>query len=474
MKVFHATVVVLSLAFALAGGVSGQAFETRSTGDLFLVADGTLATESSPTQACVTLAGPNPTPATGTFESAALADGSAYDLNSDSVTLTVQLQSSGGGAAQAGTGFELGGSLQVGETEPVVAQPQSFAATQSPSSGTLTFPTGGIGETSGPVRLTVSLTPIQQGLPLAAAHDVQIVCGHANTKLASFTYAVPAASPPGGDEHGEEDEHAPGEVSIMNVAIISLVAAGATMLAGALVLAGRTISSRRIHLLLGATAGLLLAIAILDLIPESFELNEDAPYTIAFGVLGLFAVKWAVGQGSHGHGDHPHDHSHKSDHAHEKKTSSHSATLALIAFLALSFHRFVDGLVLPAAFELDSVVGYTAAAAVLLHQFPDGIAAASVFLAAGWRRVSVLRGVGVMALLTPVGAFAGLFLLGLSGIVGHLVALAAATFIFIALAELLPELQGREHRVVVAVGFGLGYLIAFGLDYVAALLGAGH
>lgn len=56
---------------------------------------------------------------------------------------------------------------------------------------------------------------------------------------------------------------------------------------------------------------------------------------------------------------------------------------------------------------------------------------------------------------------------------GHLIGLAAATFIFIALAELLPELGARQFRRVVIVGVVIGYIAAIGLETLASLVG-GH
>lgn len=430
------------------------------TGDLYLAGDGSLATTApdSPS-ACLTLSGPNAAADSKTF-ARDLAEG-AYAPLGGAVTLVVALAGQNG-ASQSGSGFALQGTLAFGTSTPIEAAPAQFGPAQSPSSATLTFPLEGAAETMGPLNLTLTLTPVGGPLPATLGQDVSVVCGHSDSRIASFNLQAPR--PLVGGEEGEE-VHEP--LPLPLVIAIALAAGGATLLAGALAVAGRTISERRLHLLLGATAGLLLAIALLDLIPEAIELNENAMVTIALGVLALFAVKWASGHShaaqDHQHGGLPHEHVH---------SPGHGSRLAFIAFFALSFHRFVDGLVLPAAFEVGSATGLAAAGAVLVHQFPDGLAAATVFLAAGWARRRVLAGVAVMAALTPVGAFVGLLFAGISGYLGHLIALAAATFIFIALAELIPELGNGKHRFTVALGFGLGYLAAFGIEYVAGLAGA--
>ena len=465
MLFLAALLVALPLAAA-------QQAAPQPTGDLYLTTDGTLARDPGTEGTCLALTGANPQPASNTW-TGQFGEGEIRPL-AESITLVLALAGANG-PAQSGSGFTLEGQLQFGEAAPLAAEPQRFGAGQAPPTASLTFPAEESPAGTGPLQLTVTLTPASAAGPLpGVGQDVRVVCGSPNSKIASFNLAAPAPAAPGEgeDEHGNEG----GPVSLTTVMAIALLAGAATLIAGALVLAGRTISQRRIHVLLGATAGLLLAIALVDLLPEAVEMNEAAPHTVAFGVLGLFLVKWAAGDHTHGHGNgrrHEHaDHDIEALAHHDHgRLASHSTKLALIAFFALSFHRFVDGLVLPAAFELDSVVGFAAAGAVLIHQFPDGIAAASVFLAAGWRRLKVIQGVGVMAILTPVGALVGLFFLGTGAVVGHLVALAAATFIFIALAELLPELQGPEHRFPVGVGFTLGFAGAFALTYIASLFG---
>lgn len=478
------TVAALALLLvALASPLAQGQESLESTGDLYLRSDGTLTREAGgAATSCLSLSGPGASAQTASFVTE-LADGH-YAPRAETLTVLVALAGSNG-APQSGTGFTLAGTATFGGNLTTESQPQNVAPGQSPTSLSLTFALPDeAAEVEGPLDLSLTLTPAQPVGPVTGAQDVNVLCDTPDTRLAAFTIATEHAAG-AGDAHAGEEEgaHDDEPISLATVMTVALLAALATLVAGAIVLAGRTVSQRRIHLLLGATAGLLLAVAILDLIPEAVELTESAPYTIAFGVLGLFLVRWAAGDHAHGHsgharaeGAHAHDadpdvNAHaSSDHA---KLASHSTKLALIAFFALSFHRFVDGLVLPAAFELDSLVGFAAAGAVLIHQFPDGIAAATIFLAAGWRRVKVMQGVGVMAVLTPLGSLAGLLFLNTEGIVGHLVALAAATFIFISLAELLPELQGREHRFPVAMGFTLGVLGAFALTLLAGLFG-GH
>ena len=436
------------------------------TGDLFLTAEGALAAgPGASATPCLALADPNATPATATF-TAPLAE-AEYRVAPGNLTLLLALDGANGPTQSGTSGFSVIAELVFGNASPLSAQTE-VGAGQSPTSLNLVFPLAEPLVATGEATLTLTLTPAAGPLPIGAAQDVRVLCDHEGTKLASFNLQGELAIPGEEDDHEGEGLALPGPV----VFGISVLAGLATLAAGLLALAGRTISERRIHLLLGVTAGLLLAIALIDLIPEAIEIEENAVFTVAFGILGLFVIKWASGSHGHGHGhgDHAHD---GHAHAHPHAGTGGVARLALLAFFALGFHRLVDGLVLPAGFEVGGATGIAAAGAILAHQFPDGIAGASVFLAAGWSRRKVALGVGVLAILTPVGTLLGLTFLGLSGLIGHLIALAAATFIFIALAELLPELNAPQFRRVVIVGVVIGYAAALVLETIASLFG-GH
>ncbi|MEK6974914.1 MAG: ZIP family metal transporter [Candidatus Thermoplasmatota archaeon] len=440
-----------------------------SSGDLYLRADGSLAAEPGSASNCLTLATGGANTVTGTFEGAPF--NGTYAVPEQSALLSLAFAQ----GATPGTGFTVAATLAIGSAPPAQASKAYGAGTAVDSPATLAFSVPAADNVTGPVVITVTLTKTG---PAPLGQSVSIVCGSPSTRLHAIQANLAAPPGPGGDDGG--DVTSGSGLSLPWVLGIAVLAGAITLLAGVMAIAGRTVSQRRIHFLLGATAGLLLAIAVLDLIPEAIELNEAAPFTIVGGLVVLFLVRHFAGDHGHDHAGHPHDaHDAEDEHGHEEahdaagheRVATHAAGLALVAFFALGFHRFVDGLVLPAAFELDSAVGFAAASAVLIHQFPDGIAAASVFLAAAWRRRKVLGGIAIMAALTPVGSLVGIFLVGSEKLVGHLVALAAATFIFIALAELLPELRAREQRMPVGLGFGVGIIVALIVVLIPAMVG---
>ncbi len=240
---------------------------------------------------------------------------------------------------------------------------------------------------------------------------------------------------------------------------VSGAAALVTFTAGMLALVGGMPAGRRLHFLLGLTSGVLLTTAFVDLIPEAMSGGRLTGLTMTLGFLALYAVEWAVGV--HGHGEGLTATQGEVDtHFHR-----HAPNLPMVAFTALALHRLVDGIALPAAFHASNAIGLTAGGAILVHQFPDGFVAAVLFMAGGWSRGRLIGAVGVLALLTPVGSLIGIALVGVPEWYPHIVGFAAVTFIFIAVAELMPELHHGPHKPTVGVSLVIGVLVAYGIHW---------
>ncbi len=111
---------------------------------------------------------------------------------------------------------------------------------------------------------------------------------------------------------------------------ISALAALITFAAGMLPLVGEMPAGRRLHFLLGLTAGVLLTTAFVDLIPEAASGRRLTGLTMTLGFLALYAVDWAVGV--HGHGE--------SNAAQQGEGDTHflrhAPNLPMVAFTALA------------------------------------------------------------------------------------------------------------------------------------------
>ncbi|MEN9996092.1 MAG: Zinc transporter ZupT [Pseudomonadota bacterium] len=221
------------------------------------------------------------------------------------------------------------------------------------------------------------------------------------------------------------------------------------------------IVSRYTQHMLSLAAGALLATAFLHLLPEAFEAGVE-PHnlfvTLLFGLLFFFLLDKAElwhhghehhhGDAHHGHQGHHHDDAH--DHAHSADASHHHDAQAKPmaggwAILAGdSVHCFGDGVLIASAFMVDLRLGIVAALAVLAHEVPHHMGDLVVLREGSSSRQAAILKVSLAGGITALGGIAGYALLDqLHGILPYMLAIASSSFIYVALADLIPQLQKR-------------------------------
>ncbi len=191
------------------------------------------------------------------------------------------------------------------------------------------------------------------------------------------------------------------------------------------------------------SAGVLLSVAFLDLLPEAFEKAADAETlfgVVLAGILAFFLLE-KVALWRHGHA---HD---------EHGTRKPSGMLILVGD---AFHNFVDGVLIAAAFLTDFRLGITTTLAVMVHEIPQEIGDFMVLLEAGYGRRRALL-LNVAASLTSVaGGVIGYFMLGgAQAMVQYALLLAASCFIYIAIADLIPSMHQQNSTREIGWQFGL-------------------
>ncbi|QKV54078.1 ZIP family metal transporter [Comamonas antarctica] len=231
--------------------------------------------------------------------------------------------------------------------------------------------------------------------------------------------------------------------------------------------------------LLSLAAGALLATAFMHLLPEAFESEagaHDLFLTLLIGVVFFFlldkAELWHHGH-EHGHGhdnhpDHHHDHAHGHDHGHGHGKS----TGGWAVLTGDSVHCFGDGVLIASAFLADMRLGLIAAASVLAHEVPHHIGDLVVLRnASGNRRVALIK-VSLAGAVTALGGMAGYFLVGqLHDWLPYFLVLASSSFVYVALADLIPQLQKRlTARETIAQ---IAWLVA-GMVLVTVVSGLAH
>jgi zinc and cadmium transporter len=220
--------------------------------------------------------------------------------------------------------------------------------------------------------------------------------------------------------------------------------------------------------LVSVATGLLLATALLHLLPEAIANLGNTPrvwYLLVGGILGLFCVEQIVAAIVHT-GDTGVVQVHAHGHAH------HSLRPANL-IVASSLHSFLDGVSVAAAFAAGPRVGWITALAISLHEVPHRVGDFAVLLHAGYSATNALR----MAVLPSLGALLGVALVAAFGASGGtavywLLPISAASFLYIACVNLLPELRHQHSRLAIALQmlclFGGAALVAL----VAGLPGA--
>jgi zinc and cadmium transporter len=240
--------------------------------------------------------------------------------------------------------------------------------------------------------------------------------------------------------------------------------------------------------LLSLAAGALLATAFMHLLPEAFESQAGAHElftTLLVGLVFFFLLDKAElwhhghehhdsvqGQHDHAHG-HGHDHSH--GHAHGHEHHHHHAAPQGGGWAVLtgdSVHCFGDGVLIASAFLADMRLGLVAALSVLAHEVPHHMGDLVVLRQSSASRRIALVKVSLAGAVTALGGVAGYFLVGqLHDWLPFFLAVASSSFVYVALADLIPQLQ--RHVSARETAFQIFWLL-LGMAVVTLVSGAAH
>ena len=215
--------------------------------------------------------------------------------------------------------------------------------------------------------------------------------------------------------------------------------------------------------MLSLAAGALLATAFLHLLPEAFESQagaHDLFLTLLIGLVFFFlldkAELWhhghehhheaAAGAPHHHAHEHPQSHVHAQSHGHDL-VQSHSHVPKPGSWAVLtgdSVHCFGDGILIASAFVADMRLGVIASLAVLAHEVPHHMGDLVVLRGGSNDRRMALIKVSLAGAVTALGGTLGYFLVDrLHDYLPYFLAVASSSFIYVALADLIPQLQKR-------------------------------
>ena len=205
--------------------------------------------------------------------------------------------------------------------------------------------------------------------------------------------------------------------------------------------------AHRIHPIMALSAGMLVTTALVNLLPEAYELAGESTglLVLAAPVIGylLFsALEALIHRQTYEH-RHPADQDPAEPHAHDDEMAPPSM-IALAGPAGLIIHSASDGLAIGLGFSAGMEVGLIVALAVLAHDFADGINIVTLALAGGQSRRFALTVMGLDAVAAPIGFAVSLFIAPDPAVLGMLLAVFAGIFIAIGAGHLLPEAQHRR------------------------------
>ena len=137
----------------------------------------------------------------------------------------------------------------------------------------------------------------------------------------------------------------------------------------------------------------------------------------------------------------------------------------MLILIGDSFHNFTDGLLIAAAFLADPALGWTTTFAIIAHEVPQEAGDFAILLSAGWKRSRALFWNGISSLTAIAGGIVGYLALdNAREWIPVIITLAASSFLYVAIADLMPRLKRETtsvgwHSVLLALGIAV---IAFG------------
>jgi zinc and cadmium transporter len=220
--------------------------------------------------------------------------------------------------------------------------------------------------------------------------------------------------------------------------------------------------------LVSFAVGALLGAVFLEMLPHALAESdpERVMVTVLFGLLAFFALeKLVLWRHAHGH-DHHDDDAQETEHAHAMHShgGADQGRSGLMILIGTSVHNFCDGAVIAAAFLADAKLGVAATVAIVAHAVPQQVGDFAVLVHSGYTRVRAFAYNVAVGVATLLGALAGYFALaGMQQMLPTVLAIAAASLLYVAVADLIPSLHRRPEPIetakqVLAIGLGVGVI----------------
>ena len=207
--------------------------------------------------------------------------------------------------------------------------------------------------------------------------------------------------------------------------------------------------------LISFSAGALLGDAFIHLLPESMESGiETIPLAIIGGILAFFILEKIIHW----------------RHCHQPTCKDHPHPLATMNLVGDAFHNFLDGIIIATSYIVSIPLGIATTLAVLLHEIPQEIGDFGVLLYAGYSKKKALIMNFLISLTAIFGGIVGLVLSkNIESFSSIMIAITAGGFIYIATADLIPEMKKDIGLKKTAIQF-FGLILGIGIMMLMLLL----
>lgn len=214
----------------------------------------------------------------------------------------------------------------------------------------------------------------------------------------------------------------------------------------------------KLHLILGFSAGAVVGVAFFDLLPESIDLASHTYSTstiTSIAALG-FAVFMILDRFI-------------TLHVHSDEHDSRSHGSAGLGAGSLAIHSLLDGIGIGLAFKVSPAIGLIVAAAVLAHDFSDGINTVSMIIKNKGSQNEAMRWLFIDAMAPVIGIIAVQFFTVSENVLGLLLALFCGFFLYIGASDLLPESHHNHPTLYTTLATILGMATLFVVVRLASL-----
>jgi zinc transporter ZupT len=231
---------------------------------------------------------------------------------------------------------------------------------------------------------------------------------------------------------------------LLALVVLGLTASLANIIGGWIVTSQTEPRRTFLNALVSVGAGFMLAATILEVIPRSLHLNEEAAYIILAGYLFVHLVEHTIAT-----------HFHFGEETHGPEVMDARAAYSALGGLVL--HAFFDGALIAAGFWISMRLGILMFIAIVLHKIPEGFTAASIMRASGRGK----KAATTAALAISFSTLAGVLCISLTrNFVSLALPFSAGVTLYVAASDLIPEVN-KESGVSVSVGVFLGVVFFF-------------